>query len=241
MPPQPEGPNRSTRRQWLTGTAASLGLLACSPLALAQAAKTAATKNARVQTPPPAKPPLAPVEIARLPAGFDRLDLFLLIGQSNMKGRGVMPAEPSRDPRIVMLHLKDDAWYVARHPLHLVGSAQTFAGADNAGVGPGLAFATAVAARDPRVRVGLIPCAVGGSPIALWQKGAKLYEDAVRRAKLAVAAGAPAQARLRGALWLQGEADANDERLPAHEAKLLQLIDNLRLDLATPELPFIAC
>lgn len=241
MPTHPEPLDPSTRRQWLTRSAAGLGLLACSPLAFAQAAKTAAKKNARAQTPPPTKPPLEPADITRLPAGLDRLDLFLLIGQSNMKGRGVMPAEPHRDPRIVMMHLKDDAWYLSRHPLHLVGSAQTFTGADNAGVGPGLAFATAVAAREPKIRVGLIPCAVGGSPIALWQKGAKLYEEAVRRAKLAVTAGAPAKARLRGALWLQGEADATDERLPVYEAKLLQLVDDLRRDLATPHLPFIAC
>lgn len=241
MPTTTELLEVSTRRQWLTRNAVGVGWLACSPLAFAQAAKTAATKNARTQTPPPTKPPLEPVDIARLPAGLDQLDLFLLMGQSNMKGRGAMPAEPNRDQRIVMMHLKDDAWYIARHPLHLVGSAQTFAGADNAGVGPGLAFATAVAAREPKVRVGLIPCAVGGSPISLWQKGAKLYDETVRRAKHAVVAGAPARARLRGALWLQGEADANDERLLVHDAKLLQLIDDLRRELATPELPFIAC
>lgn len=80
-------------------------------------------------TPPPTRPPLQPVDITRLPAGLERLDLFLLLGQSNMKGRGFMPVEPSRDPRIVMMHLKDDAWYLARHPLHLVGDPKTFVGA----------------------------------------------------------------------------------------------------------------
>lgn len=234
-------PDFLTRRQWLARSAFGAGLVAFTHLAPAQVPKKSGKNEARAQTPPPTKPPLESVDIARLPGGLDRLDLFLLIGQSNMKGRGHMPDEPNRDPRFVMMHLRDDAWYVARHPLHLVGDARTFQRADNAGVGPGLAFASAVSARDPRVRVGLLPCAVGGSPIAQWQKGAKLYDEALRRAKLALTQAAPAKPRLRAALWLQGEADANDERLPVHEAKLLRLVDDLRADLATPDLPFIAC
>ena len=175
-----------TRRQWLAHGTLTAAFLALGPLAQAQEARKATKKDARAQTPPPTKPPLEPVDIARLPAGLERLDLFLLIGQSNMKGRGHMPDEPNRDPRFVMMHLRDDAWYVARHPLHLVGDAKTFEKADNAGVGPGLALATAVAAREPKARIGLIPCAVGGSPISQWQKGAKLYDEALRRAKLAL-------------------------------------------------------
>lgn len=221
-----------TRRRWLAlGAGALAGHVAAQDVA----------KPRKAQTPPPTHPPLQPVDITKLPEGTERLDLFLLIGQSNMKGRGIMPDEPKRDPRIVMVHLKDDAWYLARHPLHLTGDAQTFSGADNAGVGPGLAFAEAVAASDPKVRVGLIPCAVGGSAIALWQKGAKLYEPALRRAKLALQTAAPAKPRIRAALWLQGEANANPAGLAVHEAKLLKLIDDLRADLALPGLPFIAC
>jgi hypothetical protein len=181
------------------------------------------------------------VDITKLPAGMERLDLFLLMGQSNMKGRGFMPEQPGRDPRIVMLHLRDDRWYIARHPLHLVGDAQTFAGADNAGVGPGLAFAESLFARDPKARMGLIPCAVGGTSIELWQKGAKLYEAAMRRARLALQTTAPVKGTIRGVLWLQGEANANPKDLPGHEARLLKLVDDLRADLEMPELPFIAC
>ncbi len=212
-------------------------LIGATSISSAQEAKA----GRKVQTPPPTHPPLEAVDIAALPEGTERLDLFLLMGQSNMKGRGVMPDEPKRDPRLVMMHLRDDHWYLARHPLHLVGDAQTFAGADNAGVGPGLAFAEAVAAHDAKVRVGLIPCAVGGTSIARWAKGAKLYDDAVRRARLALETAAPAKARIRAVLWLQGEADAKPNGLPVHEAKLLQLVDNVRADLGLPELPFIAC
>jgi len=195
----------------------------------------------RVETPAPTRPPLQAVDITKLPKGTEQLDLYLLIGQSNMKGRGIMPDEPTHDPRIVMMHLKDDAWYLARHPLHLTGDARTFAGHDNAGVGPGLAFAETLVAQNPKVAVGLIPCAVGGSAIDLWQKGAKLYVEALRRAMLAQQTTAPVKARLRGVLWLQGEANANPAGLAVHEAKLLKLVDDLRADLALLDLPFIAC
>ncbi|MCB1278130.1 sialate O-acetylesterase [Prosthecobacter sp.] len=224
-----------TRRRCLTLAAAAL----IAPATQAQNAKK--KKSGKASTPPPTKPPLQPVDITKLPEGTEELDLFLLIGQSNMKGRGVMPDEPKRDPRIVMMHLKDDSWYLARHPLHLTGDAKTFAGHDNAGVGSGLAFAETITAQNPKIAVGLIPCAVGGSPIQAWQKGAKLYDEALRRAKLALQVTAPVKARIRGALWLQGEANANPEGLAVHEGKLLKLVDDLRADLSEPDLPFIAC
>lgn len=251
MPTEPFAPRPAapvfTRRQWLTLAAAGAGAwtlgadLAAQDAATARKAKGKAKDAGRIGTPPPTKPPLDAVELARLPAGVTRLDLFLLIGQSNMKGRGFMPAEPKRDPRLVMMSLKDDEWYLARHPLHLTGDPRTFDGADNAGVGPGLAFAEAIAAASPNTRVGLVPCAVGGSAIALWQKGARLHENAVRRAKLAMHAGAPVPARIRGALWLQGEADATDERIGVYEEKLHALVRDLRAELGEPELPFVAC
>jgi hypothetical protein len=181
------------------------------------------------------------VDITKLPVGATHLDLWLLCGQSNMKGRGFMPEEPKNDPRILMMHKKDDQWYLARHPLHLVGDAKTFQGHDNAGVGPGLAFAEVLAAQDKTAAIGLVPCAVGGSSIKLWQKGAKLYEDALRRARLALQTTAPVNARLRGILWLQGEANANAQERPQYAEQLRSMITSFRADLALPDLPFIAC
>ena len=200
-----------------------------------------ADKAKKANTPPPTKPPLETVDITKLPEGATQLDLWLLCGQSNMKGRGVMPEEPKSDRRIVMMHLKDDQWYLARHPLHLTGDAKTFQGHDNAGVGPGLAFAETLAAANTKLAIGLVPCAVGGSSIKLWQKGAKLYDEALRRTKLAQQTTAPVQARIRGVIWLQGEANARPEELPLHAERLRAMIESLRADLALPELPFIAC
>lgn len=200
-----------------------------------------AEKARKASTPPPTKPPLVSVDITKLPEGATHLDLWLLCGQSNMKGRGFMPEKPKNDPRIVMMHKMDDQWYLARHPLHLVGDAKTFQGHDNAGVGPGLAFAEVLAAQDKTAAIGLVPCAVGGSPIQQWQKGAKLYDDALRRAKLALQTTAPVKARIRGILWLQGEANARAADLPLHAERLRAMIEAFRADLAQPDLPFIAC
>jgi hypothetical protein len=195
----------------------------------------------KAETPAPTNPPLLPVDVSKLPHGTEQLALYLLMGQSNMKGRGTMPEMPKLDPRLIMMHLKDDSWYLARHPLHLVGDAKTFAGHDNAGVGPGLSFAETMLSQNPRVAIGLVPCAVGGSAINLWQKGNKLYDEAFRRAKHAIQTTSPIQAHIRGVLWLQGEANANAAGLTVHEAKLFKLVDDLRSDLGQPDLPFIAC
>ena len=187
-------------------------------------------------------PPLKEADIAILPRGMDRVEIFLLMGQSNMKGRGVMPAEPLRNPQIIMMHKGTDDWYLARHPLHLVGSPKDFSGADNAGVGPGLAFAETLAKAYPKTRIALIPCAKGGSNIHQWRKGQMLYDETIRRAKLALTNAPKEKARIAGALWLQGESDStNPNKIQAYSERLGQLIDNLRTDTGIPDLTFIAC
>ena len=187
-------------------------------------------------------PPLEEADITILPSGLDRVEIFLLMGQSNMKGRGVMPAEPLRNSQIIMMHKGTDDWYLARHPLHLVGSPKDFSGADNAGVGPGLAFAETLTKSYPKTRVALIPCAKGGSNIHQWRKGQVLYDETIRRAKLALTNAPKGKARIAGALWLQGESDSTTpEKIQAYSERLGELIDNLRTDTGIPDLPFIAC
>ncbi|MEI6645271.1 MAG: sialate O-acetylesterase [bacterium] len=188
--------------------------------------------------------PMQPVDITKLPPGVKRLDLFLLIGQSNMQGAGKLPAKQTPNPRIVMMHLTNDQWYVAQHPLHFNGDPVTMKGCQmGRGVGPGLAFAEAVIAREPDVMVGLIPCAKGGSSIDVWRKGnaSTLYDRAVQRVRLALEQAPPGKARLCAALWLQGESDSNENRYPLYKDHLFKLVDNLRADFEQPNLPFIAC
>lgn len=209
------------------------------------AVKSTASPKKRKRKPAPidlVKTPLVPTDITKFPGKFKRLDVFLLLGQSNMKGRGKMPAEPLNDPQIVMMHKPSDGYYLARHPLHLTGDPKDFSGADNAGVGPGLAFAQAIAKARPESRILLVPCAVGGTQVAAWQQGRRLYEEAIRKAKLALKQAPHGRARIAGALWLQGESDSTtQEKLAAYQGRLDQMITALRKDLNIPELPFIAC
>ncbi|MEX0321502.1 MAG: sialate O-acetylesterase [Puniceicoccaceae bacterium] len=186
--------------------------------------------------------PFVQADVSKLPQGMEQVDIFLLMGQSNMKGRGVMPEVPLNDPQIIMMHRRTDGWFIARHPLHSVGDPVTFEKSDNAGVGPGLAFAQAIAKKHPKARIALIPCAVGGTRIDKWQKGQRLYEETIRRAKLALEQGPKGHTRVVGAIWLQGEADsATPEQIAAYPDRIARMVADLRSDLGIPDLPFIAC
>jgi hypothetical protein len=71
-----------------------------------------------------------------------------------MAGRGKVEKEDlTPHPRVFMLG-KDQSWAPAVEPLHWDKAA--------AGVGPGLAFGKAMADADPKIRIGLVPCAAGG-------------------------------------------------------------------------------
>ncbi len=89
--------------------------------------------------------------------------------------------------------------------------------------------------------VGLIPCAHGGSPIKSWSPGGfhdqtqgHPYDDMLLRVRQALPAGT-----LKGVLWHQGESDANEKDAPQYESKLAVLIDRIRTEFASPELPFV--
>jgi len=165
----------------------------------------------------------------------DAFHLYLLIGQSNMAGRGVLAAQDrTPHPRVFMLN-KQNAWVPAVEPMH-------FDKPGMVGVGPGLAFGKAMAEANPDVTIGLIPCAVGGSPISVWkphtfynQTGVYPYDDALTRCRAALTRGV-----LKGVLWHQGESDSNPKDGPLYQQRLTELIARLRRATRTPSLPFVA-
>ncbi|PYP75176.1 MAG: sialate O-acetylesterase [Gemmatimonadetes bacterium] len=163
-----------------------------------------------------------------------RLQLFLLAGQSNMAGRGTVEAQDSVvNPRVLTLH-STMRWVPAVDPLHWDKPAIV-------GVGPGRTFGLALAAHDPSARIGLVPAAVGGSPISSWEPGAldsatrtHPYDDALARLRIAQKDGT-----LRAILWHQGESDATPERSVLYAAKLRALIARFRAEAGDPTLPFV--
>jgi hypothetical protein len=168
------------------------------------------------------------------PAQKDNFHLYLLTGQSNMAGRGIVePQDTVGNPQILRLN-REGEWEIARDPLHFDKA--------NAGVGPGLSFARSMLTGNDSIVIGLIPCAVGGSAIDHWQPGAvnrstqsRIYDEALKRARIAMKDGV-----LKGILWHQGESDKEKEEATVYRDKLIRLVSNLRRELQTPDVPFIA-
>ena len=145
-------------------------------------------------------------------AGYD---IILLIGQSNMAGRGVLDALVEiADNRVWQFGGKSaDARYqtifAGNDPLHnfeFVNTAQMSLGT--------VACKAYAAIRPANRRVLMVPCSNGGTPLfsgaANWSVGGSLYLNAISQANAAITA-AQLQypnSRFVGCLWHQGESDA---------------------------------
>ncbi|MBQ7396876.1 MAG: sialate O-acetylesterase [Lentisphaeria bacterium] len=189
--------------------------------------------------------------------------LVLLAGQSNMAGRGYAEADDLTEiPGLLMIR-PDCKWQPAIEPItkdrKFIGtfqaSGEKIYGSDPfetvlpqgdqkvCGVGPGRTFGRLLKEANPDKTVGLIPCAVGGTPVAAWLPGGidpydsanHPYDDAVKKAREAQKSG-----KIVAVLWHQGEADS----VKVTENYLEQLrcvIENFRRDLSLDDdVPFIA-
>ena len=159
------------------------------------------------------------------------LKSFLMIGQSNMAGRGEFSdVEPINNFRCYMM--RNGRFIKMREPIN--PDRPIFDGVFHSGTSLGAAFADELA-KGLKCRVGMIPCADGGSSISSWQPGEILYDHAVFMSKLAMRTSS-----FSGIIWHQGENDCLDEEhLCAYKDKLLNMIFGLRRDLGAEKLPFI--
>lgn len=174
---------------------------------------------------------LVPLRAAEAPVKLtakSKFHLYLLIGQSNMAGRGALDGAAKNPHPRVLKFTKENVWAPAVEPLHFDKPI--------AGVGLGSSFARIMAEANPDATIGLIPCAVGGTPLSRWVKGGDLYEQAVARAKLALKDG-----ELKGILWHQGESDSGNERLAlSYAERLAGMVKALRVELGAGDVPFVA-
>ena len=162
-----------------------------------------------------------------------QLHLFLLVGQSNMAGRGdVEPADREPIANVVALDAAGQ-WVFATDPIHW--------DKPSAGVGLARSFALEYTKAHPGVTVGFIPAACGGSPISAWAPGQYFedtkshpYDDALARARHALERGT-----LKGILWHQGESDRSPQRAPLYRQALTELIARFRKDLHAAHVPFL--
>jgi len=155
----------------------------------------------------------------------ESFQVFLLIGQSNMAGRGaVEPPDRVPPPRVFML-TKELAWVPAVDPMH-------FDKPERVGTGLGKTFGAVVAETEPGVTIGLVPAAFGGSALDEWAPGQPHYVAAVARAKEALKHG-----KLVGILWHQGESDSAPDKVATYAARFAKMIAQLRADLGAPDVP----
>lgn len=162
----------------------------------------------------------------------EKFKIVVLAGQSNMAGRGTVdPADNKPHPRVVMLN-KAGEWVPCVDPIHYdVG---------NSGVGPGKAFAEALAESDPSITVGVVPTAVGGTPLQAWVPGGvgkhnwHPYDDMVSRTKKALEKGT-----LAAILWHQGESDCMRRGGYLYQVRFPVMVERFRKDVGAEGVPLI--
>ncbi len=169
-------------------------------------------------------------EPVKIPADKTRFHIILMIGQSNMVGRGhVDYADRPIHPRVLVQ--RKGQWEQAMDPLTPLVDEKT---GKRRGGGLGPAFARAYAEAFPDVTVGIVMRAAGGTKIEQWKcPDALCYRNAVLHTRNAMKDGT-----LKVILWHQGESDMVDDT-PEYHGKLKQLIADLRKDFGNPDLPFV--
>lgn len=145
-------------------------------------------------------------------AGYD---IILLIGQSNMAGRGTLDTSVEiADNRVWQFGGKSSdgryqTIFVGNDPLHnfeYVNTGQMSLGT--------VACKTYASIRPSNRRVLMVPCANGGTPLysgaANWSVGGNLYLNAITQANAAITAALLQypSSRFVGCFWHQGESDA---------------------------------
>jgi hypothetical protein len=149
---------------------------------------------------------------------------FLLIGQSNMSGRGRI-AEAHKIDTTHIYTLRNGRWQKMFRP---ICSDRSFAG-----VSLGESFAEAVANAYGE-DVGLICCSDGGTTLDQWKPGDVLFDNAVNCAKLAMRT-----STLVGILWHQGEGDCAPHLAATYRERFSVMVDELRRQLGAENVPLI--
>lgn len=155
---------------------------------------------------------------------------FLLIGQSNMAGRG----EFGEVPEIInekCYMLRNGKWIPMREPINPDRASFDYF---HSGRGLSASFADEYAKHFDEV-IGLIPCADGGTKLEQWMPGEILYDNAVNNSKLAMRT-----SEIVGILWHQGENDSHfKEDANTYQHRFTEMITQLRKDLGNEKLPVI--
>ena len=157
---------------------------------------------------------------------------FLMIGQSNMAGRGDIGDVP-RINNSACFMLRNGRWQKMHEPIN--PDRPIFESKYKSGIGLAASFSDELN-KATGLPIGLIPCADGGTSIDDWKKGGLLFDHAIMQTGLAMRT-----SKLSGIIWHQGENDCVSEELfAAYREKFIKFVSDVREALGAPELPFIA-
>jgi hypothetical protein len=150
---------------------------------------------------------------------------FLMIGQSNMAGRGFIKEVPVIYNHNIKM-LRNGNWQTMWEPINY--------DRPNAGVGLAASFAAAWQLKNQTSEIGLIPCADGGTSLDDWNVDGILFKNAVFQTKLA-----QKTSTLKGILWHQGESDCELNKANHYSEKFSTIIQTLRNELEVSDIPLI--
>ncbi len=192
-------------------------------------------------------------------------DLWLLGGQSNMEGCGVVTAQDREAAAFPMPTVRafymDDVWGAAVPLLHNLWKSadpciydlywkerkdsswakydvpgQPPYDADKRGVGPGYGFAKAMTELTG-VPQGVIPCAVGGTSMIDWSPDAE--NPGLPLYAVMLRRFKAAGGHVRGLYWDQGESECNKEGIEKYVTRMQYLVSCLRRDTGDETLPVV--
>lgn len=157
---------------------------------------------------------------------------FLMLGQSNMAGRGDFGEVPEiKNPLCKML--RNGKFIQMSEPVNV--DRPIFGTNYHSGIGLSASFADEYA-KYFNEEIGLIPCAEGGSRLIEWQPGEILFDNAVNQAKLA-----QRSSEIVGILWHQGENDSIEKQsVENYHQYFMNIINGILNQLNLPkETPII--
>ena len=160
----------------------------------------------------------------------DNITSFLLMGQSNMAGRGEFSdVDPIDNDRCLMLRM--GRWQKMSEPIN--PDRAIWGVRFHSGVGLSASFADEYTGKYSN-SAGLIPCADGGTKLSQWMPGELLFDHAVYMATLA-----KRTSKIGAVLWHQGESDCVNLDTEKYKKDFIEMIKALREKLDDKKLPVI--
>ena len=160
----------------------------------------------------------------------ERITSFLMIGQSNMAGRGEFDdVKPIKNDGCFMLRM--GRWQPMSEPVNpdraIVGTLF------HSGISLAASFADELQ-KHTGSAIGLIPCADGGTSISQWMPGEVLFDHAVMMTNLA-----KRSSDFGGIIWHQGENDCTDFDPEYYKNSMISMMSELRKLLGAEKKPLL--